>query len=429
MKQGQKTRSVPLSFNVRKVDEENLRITHTVNTKTLDRYDTVVLPKGVNAEKFLKNSVVLWLHNSDETLPKIPIGRCVELDVREDEIVATTEFNRNDPLAVKVFQAYRDGFLHAWSIGFIPKGYKQVDEENMEDINKKYGLSITKEDLARASFWGLYLIYEWELLEYSAVPVPGNPDALSYDADKAEFTRELVTRGLVEEGEVRNINFRDLLKKKEKRAEGEGAEGQAAEAPAEAETPAENTSEEATEAPAEEAESTAEKPVEEAAAESETPAAEAEAEAPAEAEESAEAPAEEPAAEAEEEAPAEEAETSAEEEAPAEETPAEEAAPAEEEAPAAEASAEDTASTESTEEAPVAPEAPVAEASESENARIAELTQKNTELSERLAQLEKKLADVEANLDVDNIDKVRAVAQKNLKNGSPDTFFSRLLGL
>jgi outer membrane biosynthesis protein TonB len=383
MKQGQKIRSVPLSINVRKVDEENLRITHTVNTKTLDRYDTVVLPKGVNAEKFLKNSVVLWLHNSDETLPKIPIGRCVELDVREDEIVATTEFNRNDPLAVKVFQAYRDGFLHAWSIGFIPKGYKRVDEENMEDINKKYGLSITKEDLARASFWGLYLIYEWELLEYSAVPVPGNPDALSYDADKAEFTRELVTRGLVEEGEVRNINFRDLLKKKEKRAEGEGAEGQAAEVPAPAaeETPAETPAEE--EAPAE------------------TPSEEAPAPAPAE-------------------APAEEA-------TPA---PAEEATPAEV-SPAAEAPAEAETPTESTEEAPAASEAPVTEAPASETdrtaqAQIAELTQRNAELSERLAQLENKLTEVEANLDVDNIDKIRAVAQKKL-NSNPETFFSRLL--
>lgn len=424
MKQGQKTRSIPLSISVRKVDEANLRITHTINTKTLDRYGTVVLPKGVDAEKFKQNAVVLWLHNSDETLPKIPIGRCVELDVREDEIVVTTEFNRNDPLAVKVFQAYKDGFLHAWSIGFIPQRFTEITPANQEELNKQYGLNLklTEEDFAANSWWGLWVIHKWELLEYSAVPVPGNPDALSYDAEEAEFTRELVTRGLVEEDEVRRINFRELLKKQEKREEGEAASGEEqAEANAEA-APAENTSEEApAEAPAEEA------------APAETPAEETPAEESAEAAPAEEAPAEEAPA-AEEEAPAAESETPSEEaateEAPAEETPAEEAAPTEE-APAEEAPAEAEAPTESTDEAPAASEAPVAEAQPSETeaaaqAQIVELTQKNAELSERLAQLEKKLSEVEANLDVDNINKIRAVAQKKL-NSNPETFFSRLL--
>lgn len=412
MKQGQKTRSIPLSISVRNVDEANLRITHTINTKTLDRYGTVVLPKGVDAEKFKQNAVVLWLHNSDETLPKIPIGRCVELDVREDEIVVTTEFNKNDALAVKVFQAYKDGFLHAWSIGFIPQRFTEITPANQEELNKQYGLNLklTDEDFAANAFWGLWVIHKWELLEYSAVPVPGNPDALSYDAEEAEFTRELVTRGLVDEEEVRRINFRELLKKQEKQAEGQAAESQApAEAPAEA-TPAENTPAPAPEAQAEQAETPAEAPAEETPATEEAPAAEAETPS-----EEAPAPAEAPAEEATP-APAEEA-------TPAEETPAAEAP--------AEAPAEAETPTESTEEAPAASEAPVAEASESETeraaqAQITELTQRNAELSERVVKLEARLNEIQETLDVDNIDKIRAVAQKKL-NSNPETFFSRLL--
>jgi len=374
MKQGQKTRSIPLSFNIRNVDEEKLQITHTVNTKTLDRYGTVVLPKGADVTKFQQNPVVLWLHNMDETLPKIPIARCVQMDVQEDAIVVTTEFNRNDPLAVKVFQAYKDGFLHAWSIGFIPQRFTEITPENQEEVNKQYGLSLklSTEDFAAAGMWGLWVIHQWELLEYSAVPVPGNPDALNYDAEEAAFTRELVTRGLVEEEEVRRINFRELLKKQNQKAETEAASG--------------------TEQPA------AAAPIEAAPA-PEAPALAAPVETP--------APAETPAPEAPAAQPTE--------------APATEQAPSGSEQP-----------TESTAAAPVVPEKPVAETQESEAAReaqtqVTDLTQKNKELAERLAQMEAQMTEMKANLNVDNIERIRAVAQKKLNSGSPDTFFSRLL--
>ena len=238
-----KKRNGFLRTALRQVDEENLRITHTINTKTLDRYSTVVLPKGAEVKHFLTNAVVLWAHNMDGATPKIPIAKCVSLDIGDKEIEVVTEFNKKDPLALKVFNAYRDGFLHAWSIGFMPNKYKEVDKENMKDINQKYGLKITEEDIDEAGFWGVYLIYGWELLEYSAVAVPANPEALSVN-DESSFKRELVTRGLMDEQVANSMDIRASLKRDE--------EAPAEEAPAE-EAPAE-------EAPAEEA--PAEVPVE-----------------------------------------------------------------------------------------------------------------------------------------------------------------------
>lgn len=206
-----KLRNSFMNTSIRTIDESNYRITHTVNTKAVDRYNTIVLPRGAKVDNFLKNAVVLWAHNMDRSLPKIPIGRCVELNIEEDAVVVTTEFNSNDELAVRVFNAYKDGFLHAWSIGFIPTKYKKFDEENVEDLNKKYGLNVSTEQIKSAS-WGLYLIYQWELLEYSAVPVPGNPEALSAD-DAGTFKRELVTRGLLEEQVADEINFNKVLER------------------------------------------------------------------------------------------------------------------------------------------------------------------------------------------------------------------------
>ena len=204
-----------LKTAIRSVDEEGLKITHTINTKALDRYYTCVLPKGADVKHFLNNAVVLWSHNMDEATPKIPIGRCIDLDIREDEIIATTEFNKNDPLAVKVFNAYRDGFLHAWSIGFMPIGYTEITPANREEINSQYKLDVTPEQLEEAGYFGAYVVHKWELLEYSAVPVPGNPEALS--ANKVDsFKRELVKRGLVNEADVDKI---DLAKSKKEEKE------------------------------------------------------------------------------------------------------------------------------------------------------------------------------------------------------------------
>ena len=192
--------------HVRTVSAEDMTIEHIVNTKTLDRYGTVVLPKAASVENFLKNPVVLWLHNMDDTSVKIPIARCLELDIDEDAIKTKTEFNRNDPLSVKLFQAYRDGFLSAWSIGFAPQKWVEVTEENLDSINTLYNLSLSSADLKKHR-WGVFVVTKWELHEYSAVPVPGNPEALTM-AQKDEHKVQLVKRGLltqVEAGSVRDL--------------------------------------------------------------------------------------------------------------------------------------------------------------------------------------------------------------------------------
>lgn len=442
-----KKRNGFLRTSIREVDEANLKITHTINTKALDRYSTIVLPRGVDAKHFLNNAVVLWSHNMDEATPKIPIGRCVDLDIREDEIVATTEFNKNDPLAVKVFNAYKDGFLHAWSIGFMPLKYKRYDEENMDDLNKKYGLTVTKEQIDDADWYGVYLIYKWELLEYSAVPVPGNPEALS--ADGAEkYKRELVTRGLVDEKSVKDMDVREMLKRDEEANQEEDQteetteenEESTEEKPEGEETPDSNTSEEEAEENTEETPAEEESTEETETTEEETPAEEEETteETESSEEESEEAP--EETEENSEETPEEEAEDNAE----AEETEGEEAAESEE------TTEEEEESDESTEDGSEESES-VAEETDDENEeeqetpeerqalenKVNDLTQRNQELSEKVAKLEEKinemsriskvLDEIKETLDVDNIDKVRDAAQKRKKGHNPDTWFSNYL--
>ena len=179
------------------IDEDLLEIKHIISTKNLDRYGTFIIPTGAQVENFLRNPKVLWYHNHDEAVDKIPIARTTKLEINNDEMVATTRFDRNNPFAVKVFNAYKDGYLSAWSIGFRPLDYIPVNAENVDELSKKYELNFTKKDLERVQkqyMWGIFVIHKWELLEYSAVPVGANQDALVLTEKGME---EMLTRGLV----------------------------------------------------------------------------------------------------------------------------------------------------------------------------------------------------------------------------------------
>jgi len=132
-------------------DPANLIVRSVVTTRTPDRAGDIVLPQGLrNRDEFLANPVVLWAHQRNTP----PIGRCLSLEVQPDRVIAETQFAAASPFAVELFGLYAAGVLSGWSIGFLPirtsprrGGGTQVDS--------------------------------WDLLEYSAVPVPENPQALT----------------------------------------------------------------------------------------------------------------------------------------------------------------------------------------------------------------------------------------------------------
>lgn len=150
-------------------DRADRTITATINTDAVDRYRTVILPEGGQLDAYRKNPVVLYNHDLDQV-----IGRNLWVKTQKRKMLAKTQFipEGRDELADKVFMLYDLGYLNAWSISFDPV---EASSPTPEEIRKR-------PDLATCN----RIYRKWDLLEYSCVTVPGNPEAV----------REAFRRGL-----------------------------------------------------------------------------------------------------------------------------------------------------------------------------------------------------------------------------------------
>lgn len=146
------------------VDEGDRTVTAIINTNGVDRYRTVIDPRGGSFENFRKNPVVLFNHDAGCA----PIGRNLWIKKRsaKGDIIAKTRFGTDD-FSDEIFQKYRDEEMRAWSIRFEPD-WKHAGPPTDEEIK------------ARRDLKECYCVYrKWELLEYSAVTIGGNADTLT----------------------------------------------------------------------------------------------------------------------------------------------------------------------------------------------------------------------------------------------------------
>jgi len=132
----------------RGVHEDERAVEAVISSSAEDRDGDIVEVSGWVLENFLRNPVVLWMHRYEA-----PIGRCLDIRQDGDALIARTRFART-PLAEEIWQLYREGVLSAWSVSFIA-----LDWEPLPSGGRRYRRQ--------------------ELLEYSAVSVPANPEALN----------------------------------------------------------------------------------------------------------------------------------------------------------------------------------------------------------------------------------------------------------
>jgi HK97 family phage prohead protease len=122
----------------------------TISTIDEDREGDVLVPEGAITEGFNRSPSVLFGHDHYA----LPVGRAVHLQVQPGKgIRADWVWLKGDPMADRVRNAWDQGVLNAASVGFLPRKWEP---------HGKTGRRYT----------------EWELLEFSIVSVPANPQAV-----------------------------------------------------------------------------------------------------------------------------------------------------------------------------------------------------------------------------------------------------------
>jgi len=149
-------------------------------TPALDRYGEVVLPRGASIANFLKNPVLLEIHNYSKT----SIGRVIDIKITDDSMICEFVFSE-DQRGAELQAKYEAGDMSAFSIGFNPiskvRLWQPWDDAptDLSEITVDLPDGTKQTVNLRAYDQIPYVIHNnWDLLELSPVPVPANPEAL-----------------------------------------------------------------------------------------------------------------------------------------------------------------------------------------------------------------------------------------------------------
>lgn len=179
------------------------RVLFTISKEVVDRDGDILRANGCDLTNYLKNKVFLGFHNSRD----FPLGKTEDIWIEADRVKAivyfpTVEELSSDPnnasekakLCDFCYHCYKTGMLNAVSVGFIPLEWEEIKEGKLTT-----GWDITK----------------WELLEFSAVAVPANQDAIA-EAVKSfgnEFAKDFVTTEVEKSGRKISAETRAVLDK------------------------------------------------------------------------------------------------------------------------------------------------------------------------------------------------------------------------
>jgi len=178
---------------VKEVNEEERTLVGTASTEVLDRDKEVIKTDGWELDNFRKNPVILLSHEYRQP----PIGKALWVKKDKNGLKFKAQFAKTQ-VAEEVFQLYKDGFMRAFSVGFIPKEWEEGDPEDEKGPRKIY----TKQ----------------ELLEISAVSVPSNPEALVAAVNEGKIKTKAVKEALhIEENkkEVADMQEKGVIPFKE----------------------------------------------------------------------------------------------------------------------------------------------------------------------------------------------------------------------
>lgn len=177
------------------VDKADRSIVARINCASLDRFNSVIDPRGGVLDAYRRNPIVLWEHGKDPRRFTDPIGRNVWIKhgggKTPTDLLGKTRF-LDDDFSQQRYEWYRDGVLNAFSVRAMPLEW---GPPTREELAARPELANSRPNETRGGFDGPIIHRRWELAEYSGTAVPGNANCLV--AERALRVLDLVDRDLL----------------------------------------------------------------------------------------------------------------------------------------------------------------------------------------------------------------------------------------
>lgn len=172
-------------------EAETLRTEFIASTSAVDRYGDIV-EQTWSLDAYKANPVILAFHDPTRVVGKaVKVGVADAPDVGQHlRIVVEWDMGDHNPDGTRIAEQFRRGVLSAGSVGFRPSS--QIPRSSLPDDDPRKG------DRG-------YVLSGNELLEFSAVAIPANPQAVAQRDLTDESVRDEVLRILRTDAEVRAI--------------------------------------------------------------------------------------------------------------------------------------------------------------------------------------------------------------------------------
>jgi len=183
-------------LNVKVSDEGNRVLKFRVTDETVDRDNEILTLSGWDIKQYKKNPVVLYAHNYRD----LPIAKAKTIKISKDDgMVVKAQFPTAEEhsFADTVYKLYKAGYMNTVSVGFIPKEFDRGENGKPTKITKK------------------------EMLEFSAVPVPANPNAIQVNSIKTALNDGIINEQEYAECLYQGKGFLEEMKKYIKEVEGD----------------------------------------------------------------------------------------------------------------------------------------------------------------------------------------------------------------
>lgn len=122
-----------------------------ISTSNLNSYGSRVLTEGIDIEQYMKNPIVLWMHNrpyGDSKDEPLPIGKMTNLRKEDDKLIGNIEFDQKDDFARKIESKYDDGILSMVSAGL---DVLELSDDKSTLVEGQTRMTITKSRLREVS--------------------------------------------------------------------------------------------------------------------------------------------------------------------------------------------------------------------------------------------------------------------------------------